>query len=314
MAAQVRCAIRCRSINCLRTNARRRILTSAAASTTMAAPPSLAGFVDTHTHLDLIMKRMKTPTTTDANAWYTSFKSALPKEQMFEKAITVGCSVDTFDAVENFIQNQDDVYGAFGIHPLNAADWSDETEARIKSIFERNPAKAVAWGECGLDYHYCDEPEEKSKQRDVFVRQLDIAAELGLPLVVHTREAEEDTLALMSEHLPRDQRIHVHCFTSSVSMAKSLLDLFPTNLCIGFTGVITFKNASEVRDVVAEVPLDRILLETDGPYMAPTPFRGKVAHPGHVYYVAQKVSEVKGAPLEEVLATCRANTTRVYGI
>ena len=294
-----------------------------------AAAAAAAGtFVDTHAHLDLITERLSKEARNprkdssvppaiahakDRHDIYRIYKSSLPPAERYEAAITVGCSLDTLDRVEEFLRH-DEVYGAFGIHPLNAEDWSADTEAKVRGIFERNPGKAVAWGECGLDYHYCDEEGLKARQRDVFTRQLRISAELGLPLVVHTREAEEDTLALMKEHLPADHKVHVHCFTSSLGMARRLLGLFPSNLCIGFTGVITFKNAAEIREVVAEVPLSKILLETDGPYMAPTPYRGQVAHPGHVYYVASKVAEVKGTSLDEVLATCRDNTRRTYGI
>jgi TatD DNase family protein len=211
----------------------------------------------------------------------------------------------------------------------------------------------VAVGECGLDYYFqpsghvingsgekdakrrasagektatategnADEknaldPEERARretQAKTFIAQMALASELGAPIVVHTREAEEDTLRLMREHLPRDHRIHVHCFTSSAWLARELLAHFP-NLCLGFTGVVTFKNAPEVREVVAETPLDRILLETDGPYMAPAPRRGEVAHPGHVPYIAAKIAEIKGVSIEEVFVAAREATRRVYGI
>ena len=152
----------------------------------------------------------------------------------------------------------------------------------------------------------------RKTQEDVFVAQMKMATELGAPLVIHTREAEADTLRLMRQHLRKDARVHVHCFTSSASMARTLLGEYP-NLCLGFTGVCTFKNGGDVREVVRSTPLDRILLETDGPYMAPAPHRGAVAHPGHVPHIAKKIAEVKGVRAEEVFAQCRANTRRTYG-
>ena len=142
---------------------------------------------------------------------------------------------------------------------------------------------------------------------------MDLAVSLKKPLVVHTRFAEDDTLELMEKHLPTEHPIHVHCFTSSNTLAQALLERFST-LRLGFTGVVTFKNAPEVQEVVRNTPLDRILLETDSPYMAPEPFRGRIAHPGHVSYVADTVATLKGVSRAEVLATCRRNTRLIYGI
>ena len=150
-------------------------------------------------------------------------------------------------------------------------------------------------------------------QRRAFVDQMALATELGAPLVVHTRDAEEDTLELMRANLPRDAKVHVHCFTSSLELADALLAAFP-NLCLGFTGACTFKNAEEIRAVVRATPLERILLETDGPYMAPEPHRGTVAHPGMVPHVAAKIAEVKGVDVAEVFEATREATRRTYGI
>ena len=244
------------------------------------------------------------------------------------------------------------VFAAFGCHPLSASDWfandpGDVSVAAATRELVANHPRVVAVGECGLDYYVqpagyvidgsgekdsdateiakrdCEETEtaaeseREKKRRDTqaraFIAQMALAKELGAPIVVHTREAEEDTLRLMREHLPRDHRIHVHCFTSSARLARELLAHFP-NLCLGFTGVVTFKNAPEVREVVAATPLDRILLETDGPYMAPAPRRGEVAHPGHVPYIAAKIAEIKGVSAAEVFVAAREATRRVYGI
>ena len=150
-------------------------------------------------------------------------------------------------------------------------------------------------------------------QRKVFAKQMDLAVSLKKPLVVHTRFAEEDTLELMEKHLPTEHPVHVHCFTSSNTLAQALLERF-SSLRLGFTGVVTFKNAPEVQEVVRNTPLERILLETDSPYMAPEPFRGRIAHPGHVSYVADKIASLKGVSRAEVLATCRKSTRLIYGI
>ena len=132
-------------------------------------------------------------------------------------------------------------------------------------------------------------------------------------MIIHTREAEEDTLTILKAEAPRDWKIHVHCFTSSPAMAEALLAAFP-GLCLGFTGIVTFKNAQELQSVAAATPLQRMLLETDGPYLAPIPFRGKPAHPGHIPHIAAKIAGLKGVPVEEVYLHARENTRRVYGI
>src|SRR5690606_38958113 len=132
----------------------------------------------------------------------------------------------------------------------------------------------------------------RDRQREVFARQVEVAVAAAKPLVVHTREAEADTMLLMRERVPRDWPVHVHCFTSSTSLAESLLADFP-NLYIGFTGIVTFKNAGDLRETVRRVPVERILVETDGPWLAPEPHRGKPAHPGHIPLVIAKLAELK---------------------
>lgn len=248
---------------------------------------------------------------------FESWRASLEgKESALEACVTIGCKASTLDVVANFLQH-DGVYGAFGIHPLNADDWNDNVEEKLLDL--ANHPKVVAWGECGLDYFHKDtrgilkDSDVISRQRNVFSRQMELAASLGLPLVVHTREAEKDTLELMKRHLPQKHPVHVHCFTSAKWLAEELLAAFP-NLRIGFTGVVTFKNAPKVQDVVRSVPLDRIVLETDGPYMAPEPHRGRVAHPGHVAYVAERIAKLKREPLETVLSVCRETTRQLYGV
>jgi len=199
--------------------------------------------------------------------------------------------------------------GAFGIHPHEASKWSPEVQAQFESAMSH--PHVVAWGECGLDYFYDNSPRDK--QKVVFAEQMALAVKHKKPLVVHTRDAEEDTIVLMKQHLPADWIVHIHCCTSSRAMIEPLMEYFP-NLYVGFTGVITFPTAANVRDTLDAVPLERLLLETDGPFMAPLPFRGAVAHPGHVPFTAEKMAEVKGVPVAEVFAAVRKNTRAVYGI
>mmetsp|Transcript_38143 Transcript_38143/g.85310 ORF Transcript_38143/g.85310 Transcript_38143/m.85310 type:complete len:359 (+) Transcript_38143:41-1117(+) len=288
-------------------------------------------FIDTHCHLDKILPLLSKQSHTDAkkaaargetpprrlNADFEEWRESLDgPEREFEGCVNIGCSSDSLDICASFLKHEK-VFGAFGIHPLRAQQWNEEVEEKIRSMMSLD--KVVAWGECGLDYFdkqtrgQMKDMDARNLQREVFARQIELAVACDKPLVVHTRFAEEDTLELLGKHLPEYHPVHVHCFTSSLNLATALLERFPS-LRIGFTGVITFKNAPEVQEVVRNVPLDRILLETDGPYMAPEPFRGRIAHPGHVAYVADAIARLKGVPREEVLQTCRENTRRTYGI
>lgn len=257
-------------------------------------------YIDTHCHLDSILAKLETPD-------YPNFRSKfLPGN--FGGCITISCDPRSIGPTLALMR-QEGVYGAFGIHPHDAQAYAPELEASLVEAMA--DGKTVAWGEIGLDYHYDFSPREI--QRDVFARQIRKGVVLGKPLIIHTREAEEDTLSIMLAEVPKDWKVHVHCFTSSLAMAERLLKSFP-NLCIGFTGIVTFKNALELQAVAKATPLDRILLETDGPYLAPVPHRGKPAHPGHIPLIAQKIAELKEVGLEEVYAAARENTRRIYGI
>lgn len=257
-------------------------------------------FIDTHCHLDSILARLQMPD-------FQAFKAAyLPAD--FGGCITISCDPASIPATLA-LQAQEGVHAAFGIHPHDAKAYSPGLEEVLKQAMA-NP-KTVAWGEIGLDYHYNMSPPEL--QREVFARQIRMGVECGKPLIIHTREAEQDTLDILSREAPRDWRIHVHCFTSSPDLAEKLLSAFP-GLKLGFTGIVTFKNAAELQEVVKATPLDRFLLETDGPYLAPVPHRGKPAHPGHIPLIAQKIAELKGVTVEEIYAAARESTREVYGI
>ncbi len=256
-------------------------------------------FLDTHCHLDQILERLGIAT-------YAEFRSRfLPAE--YAGCLTIACDPAAFEPTKGLLENEG-VYASFGVHPHDAEKYTPEVEARLREALAL--PKTLACGEMGLDYHYDHSPRDR--QREVFARQVEIAVEAKKPLVVHTREAEADTLAVMREHVPRDWPVHVHCFTSSSPLAESLLADFP-NLCIGFTGIITFKNAGDLRETVRLVPLERILVETDGPWLAPEPHRGKPAHPGHIPIILGKLAELKGVTTEEMTRATTANAVRVYG-
>jgi TatD DNase family protein len=256
-------------------------------------------FLDTHCHLDQILERLGVASYPEFRAKY------LPAD--YAGCLTIACDPAAFEPTQALMAH-DGVYASFGVHPHDADKYTPEVEASLKAALAL--PKALACGEMGLDYHYDHSPRDL--QRRVFARQVEVAVEARKPLVIHTREAEADTLAVMRESVPRDWPVHVHCFTSSGALADSLLTDF-SNLCIGFTGIVTFKNAGDLRDTVRRVPVRRILVETDGPWLAPEPHRGKPAHPGYIPLVLAKLAELKGVTTEEMTRITLENAVRLYG-
>lgn len=197
------------------------------------------------------------------------------------------------------------VSASVGIHPGACAGTSLADEDELLALVA-DPV-VVAIGETGLDYHYGSETAEL--QRHSFGVHLRAAARAGLPVIVHTREAVGDTLAIMSEHAcPRSGGV-MHCFTESLSMARAAMDM---NFFISFSGIITFRNADALREVVAAVPLERMLIETDAPYLAPVPYRGRSNQPAYVAQVAAAVASIKGVPVEAVTEATGQNFFRLF--
>jgi TatD DNase family protein len=228
----------------------------------------------------------------------------------FGGALTVCCEPGSYDDAMEVLNTDKSgkIFGAFGVHPHEASKWNPDIQKRFEEAMAH--PKVVAWGECGLDYYY--NHSAKEAQRSCFIDQINLAVKYNKPLVVHTREAEEDTLEIMFKHVPKEHFIHIHCCTSSVKMVKPLLDHFP-NLFVGFTGCITFKNNEQIIESLSAVPVHRLLLETDGPYMAPIPFRGAVAHSGMIPFIAIRMAEVKEVSLEDLMTQVRKNTKAIYG-
>ena len=196
-------------------------------------------------------------------------------------------------------------YATIGIHPHEVAKVPPEDWATLEELAAR--PETIAVGETGLDYHYDYSPRDV--QRRWFRHQIELATRLGKPVVVHTREADDDTAAILRETQPPSGVIH--CFTGGPERAQAYLDL---GLHISVAGVLTFKNAEDLREAVRIIPLERLLIETDCPYLAPIPFRGKRNEPAHVKLVAEKVAEVKGLSVEEVAAATTANARRFFGL
>ena len=195
------------------------------------------------------------------------------------------------------------VYAAVGIHPDEVGSLNEETFAQMKELFKEE--KVVAVGEIGLDYHYEDPPRDV--QQRAFRMQMELAQKLSLPVVIHEREAHEDGLRIISDF--PDVTGVFHCFSGSYEMAKELIR---RGWYIGFTGVVTFKNARKAVEVAEKIPLDRILIETDCPYMAPEPFRGRRNDPSLVPFVAKKIAEIRGISAEEAAAATEENAKRLF--
>jgi TatD DNase family protein len=199
----------------------------------------------------------------------------------------------------------DRVCACVGIHPHDAVTWSEHAHDELRSL--ASMPEVVAVGEIGLDYHYDHSPREA--QRAVFARLVALAREVRKPIVVHTREAAEDTLTVLDREGARDVGGIIHCLSEDRAFAARALDL---GFDLSLSGVVTFKNARSVQEVAAWAPLDRLLVETDSPYLAPAPLRGKRCEPAMVVHTAQRVAELRGMALDELSAATLANTERRF--
>lgn len=216
-------------------------------------------------------------------------------------------SYESIDKVCEITKKWDFIYGALGIHPENADEFNDEVMNEIKEKIKENK-KIIAVGEIGLDYHW-DENPPREVQRKVFRKHMELAKELNLPVVIHDRDAHEDTLNIMKEY--PEVIGTVHCFSGSVEFAKECLKL---GYYIGITGVITFKNAKKLVKVVKEVPLDRLLVETDCPYMAPEPNRGKRNKSDYIEFIIEKIAEIKEIDPKQLNMQVNENFRRLTGL
>jgi TatD DNase family protein len=217
-----------------------------------------------------------------------------------------GCSLASSRNVDSLTRQYAFLYGAVGSHPDVADEVTDEVLEEYRRLCENNP-KIKAIGEIGLDYYYEDVPREIQKK--AFIMQLELARELNLPVVVHERDAHQDGMDIIRQF--PDVTGVFHCYSGSAEMARQLTKL---GWYIGFTGVLTFKNARKAVESAQAIPLDRIVIETDCPFMSPEPFRGKRNDPSRVRYVAQKLAELRGITAEEAERITFENGKRLYRI
>ena len=221
-----------------------------------------------------------------------------------DKAIAISVSRQSFEEVHAIAQNHPNIYATVGIHP----DDPEAEEFSLEELLERAARpKVVAIGETGLDYHWCKGDLAWQHQR--FALHIEAANRSGLPLVIHTRDAAEDTMRLLREHQAHAGVIH--CFTEDVHAAKLALDL---GFYISFSGIVTFKNATAIQEAARYVPLDRLLVETDSPYLAPVPKRGKPNEPAYVRHTAAFVAQLRGDSLENIAQATTANCLRLFNL
>lgn len=225
-----------------------------------------------------------------------------------ETMVTIGCDLATSQAAVALAQTHQQVFATIGVHPHEAKEIKDGWYEAFRSL-ARQP-KVVAYGEIGLDYHYDHSPREIQRER--FREQIHLARELNLPLIIHTREAQDDTVTILREEGAGDVGGVFHCFSGDAWLAKDALDL---GFYLSFSGVLTFKNATMLRDIAKTVPLDRLMVETDCPYLTPVPYRGKRNEPAYVQYVAETLAEIRGNGSFESLARATVdNTKRLFRI
>ncbi len=251
--------------------------------------------VDSHCHLDRLKYK-------EGENLETAVQFA--RDRGVEKMLCVGISVENRQAVTDIAEQFDGVYASVGVHPL-------DVETGLASVDDlitwSKHDKVVALGETGLDYYYS--AEQKTLQQESFVLHLEAAAQTKLPLIVHTRDARQDTLDLIREHGNMESAGVLHCFTENWDMASKALDM---NYYISISGIVTFRNADELRDVCKQIPLDRLLIETDSPYLAPVPFRGKPNQPAYVREVGEFIAELKGVSYEELIQVTGDNFHRLF--
>lgn len=251
--------------------------------------------VDSHCHLDKL----------DFDKLDTDLDGVLQqaRERDVEHFLCVNVTLDKFPQMLETIAPYSDVSASCGVHPLDQKDALNIDQLRQLAASD----KVVAVGETGLDYYYS--AETKPVQLESFVGHIDVANELDKPLIIHTRDAREDTINLMREHHAERCGGVLHCFTEDYDMAKKAMDL---GFYISISGIVTFRNAEQLRDVVKQIPLDRLLIETDSPYLAPVPHRGKTNQPAYVQDVAYFIAELKGISYKELATATTDNFYRLF--
>lgn len=248
--------------------------------------------INTHSHVNMLRE--------------TNIDEAI-QNAIDNKIVTIvpsSSAQDIFDT-DNFIKKYNDVYGYVGVFPEEVKDFSDKTLSDMEEIIKSNP-KIIGIGEIGLDYYW--DKSFKERQKEVFIKQIEFANQMNLPLNIHSREAHLDTLEILKKYNKNSTAI-MHCFSGSLEFARECIK---EGIYIALGGVVTFKNAKKTKEVAKNIPLEYLLLETDDPYLAPVPFRGKENQPMYVKYVAEEIANLRGITPEEVAKTSTENAKKIF--
>ncbi|WP_411843009.1 TatD family hydrolase [Salinicoccus sp. HZC-1] len=252
--------------------------------------------IDTHVHLN-------------ADQYDEDLEEVMERarEAGIEKMVVVGFDRKTIERTMSLIEQYDNVYGVIGWHPVDAIDCTDEDLAWIESLSAHE--KIVGIGETGLDYHWDKSPHDV--QKTVFKKQIALAKRVQLPIIIHNRNATEDCIEILKSESAHEIGGIMHAFSGNEADADTIIDM---NFYVSLGGPVTFKNAQEPKDIAVHVPIDKLLVETDAPYLAPHPYRGKRNEPAHVKLVAEKIAELRGISYEQLAAQTTKNAEAFFGI
>ncbi|MCR4610062.1 MAG: TatD family hydrolase [Eubacterium sp.] len=256
------------------------------------------------------MKIFETHAHYDDDAYNEDREAVIDRLKSFdvERVVNIGSNMETSRNTDAFTKKYDFFYGAVGVHPSDTGDMKEADIDELKEMVRNNP-KIVAIGEIGLDYHW---PEPgRDVQKKWFIRQLELARELGKPVVIHSRDAAEDTITILEEEKVGEIGGVMHCYSYSKEIAERVLRM---GLYIGVGGVITFKNGRKLVETVEETPIERIVVETDSPYLAPEPYRGRRNTSANLRLIVSRIAEIKGLTPDEVAEITYENALRMYRI
>lgn len=251
--------------------------------------------IDTHTHINML------------NGLSIEEAIVNAEKNGIKKLIIPSAYPNDFEIVTELTEKYENIYGMLGVHPSEVNDWDDSLIKKISDLVSKNK-KIVAIGEIGLDYYW--DKSFNNLQKDVFIKQIKLANSLNLPIDIHDRDAHKDTYDILKEH-NKTSKVVMHCFSGSKEFAKECIK---EGYYLGIGGVLTFKNAKKLKEIVEEISLENIILETDAPYLTPVPYRGKENQPAYVKYVAEEIAKIKNISIEEVIQKTTENAERIFKI